>query len=167
MHEHKASGFILTLNEKLTNYSSNLINMQTDICYLGVNSRGIFVGGGALTHRPLVPSAAGVGGCWGGQLLGSHHTRLDVEPPLSLTLTPTHEERDLLEMETDSGWKEEGWEGAALCRRNSFVGREQKGRGDAMEEPNPFLGEASTEEAETAVPGLPARVLVTLATSGT
>lgn len=59
MHEHKASGFILTLNEKLTNYSSNLINMQTDICYLGVNSRGIFVGGGALTHRPLVPSAAG------------------------------------------------------------------------------------------------------------
>ena len=54
VHEHKASGFILTLNEKLTNYSSNLINMQTDICYLGVNSRGIFSGGGALMYVSLL-----------------------------------------------------------------------------------------------------------------
>lgn len=54
VHEHKASGFILTLNEKLTNYSSNLINMQTDICYLGVNSRGIFLGGGALMYVSLL-----------------------------------------------------------------------------------------------------------------
>lgn len=64
VHEHKASGFILTLNEKLTNYSSDLINMQTDICYFGVNSGGIFVGGGVLPHMPLVPWAAGVGSCW-------------------------------------------------------------------------------------------------------
>lgn len=65
VHEHKASGFILTLNEKLTNYSSNLINMQTDICYLGVNSRSIFLGGGALMYVPLVSLAAGVGSCLG------------------------------------------------------------------------------------------------------
>ena len=68
MHEHKASGFILTLNEKLTNYSSNPINMQTDICYLGVNSRGIFLGG-RNTHVcvPLVSLAAGEqGGGLGG-----------------------------------------------------------------------------------------------------
>lgn len=140
MHEHKASGFILTLNEKLTNYSSNLINMQTDICYLGVNSRGIFVGGGALTHRPLVPSAAGVGGCWGGQLLGSHHTRLDVEPPLSLTLTPTHEERDLLEMETDSGWKEEGGRGLHCVEGTLLLAESKRGGGMPWKSQTPFLG---------------------------
>lgn len=61
VHEHKASGFVLTLNEKLTNYSSNLINMQTDICYLGVNSRGgIFLGGrSTYVCVPLVSLAAG------------------------------------------------------------------------------------------------------------
>lgn len=70
VHEHKASGFILTLNEKLTNYSSNPINMQTDICYLGVNSRGIFLGG-RNTHVcvPLVSLAAGEqGGGLGGRV---------------------------------------------------------------------------------------------------
>lgn len=56
VREHKASGFILTLNEKLTNYSSNLINMQTDICYLGVNSRGIFLWGrSTYVHVSLAP----------------------------------------------------------------------------------------------------------------
>lgn len=50
VHEHKASGFILTLNEKLANYSSNLINMQTDICYLGVNSRALSWGRGTYVH---------------------------------------------------------------------------------------------------------------------
>lgn len=61
VHEHKAFGFILTLNEKLTNYSSNLINMQTDICYLGVNSRSIFLGGrSTYVHAPCFF------GCWGG-----------------------------------------------------------------------------------------------------
>lgn len=54
VHEHKASRFILTLNEKLTNYSSNLINMQTDICYLRVNSRGIFSWGGALVYMAFL-----------------------------------------------------------------------------------------------------------------
>lgn len=50
VHEHKASGFILTLNEKLANYSSNLINMQTDICYLGVNSGALSWGRGTYVH---------------------------------------------------------------------------------------------------------------------
>lgn len=65
VHEHKASGFILTLNEKLTNYSSNLINMQTDICYLGVNSRGIFLGGGALMFMSLLSLWLLGGSCLG------------------------------------------------------------------------------------------------------
>lgn len=61
MHEHKASGFILTLNEKLANYSSDLINMQTDICYLGVNSRGIFLGGGeGYLYTSLISGYCGI-----------------------------------------------------------------------------------------------------------
>lgn len=75
VHEHKASGFILTLNEKLTNYSPNLINMQTDICYLGVNSRGIFLGGGALMSMSLLSLWLLGGSCW-----ESPH-RLEPEPP--------------------------------------------------------------------------------------
>lgn len=47
-------------------------------------------------------------------------------------------------------------EGAALCRRNSFVGRE--GSGGCSEELNPFPGEESGAK-ETAVLGSPARVL--------
>lgn len=60
VHEHKASGFILTLNEKLANYSSNLINMQTDICYLGVNSRGIFLGGEGYLCISLISGYCGI-----------------------------------------------------------------------------------------------------------
>ena len=82
MHEHKASGFILTLNEKLSNYSSNLINMQTDICCLGVNSGGIFLGVGALTYLSLLS-------LW---LLGGSCLRITPRPQAGVspfqTLTP-------------------------------------------------------------------------------
>lgn len=88
VHEHKASGFILTLNEKLTNYSSHLINMQTDICYLGVNSRGIFLWGGALMYMSLLS-------LW---LLGCSCLEITPLPgpgaSPSLTLTPNLQERE-------------------------------------------------------------------------
>ena len=124
VHEHKASGFILTLNEKLTNYSSNPINMQADICYLGVNSRGIFLGG-RNTHVcvPLVSLAAGEQGS--SQRLLEGRVAVWESPympsPGASPLSDPHSQPrgegvgSWLEMERDLGIQLEGGSGGGGC----------------------------------------------------